>query len=195
MVIEERVLPPLETERLKLLPPQLVKPEMLLHYLTANRVFHEPWEPIRSEDYYTITSAETILCAQGVQTDSGSALHYYITRSGNDEIIGKISCTQIVPYPFHSTFVGYSLSHHHIHRGYMGEALRAVIAYGCRALNLHRFEANIMPGNRSSINVALSAGFVYEGFSPDYLMIKGEWEGHEHYVYINREWQDKPPEK
>ena len=64
--------------------------------------------------------------------------------------------------------------------------LHTVVPYA----NLHRFEANIMPGNHASIHVALAAGFTFEGYSPDYLMIRGVWEGHEHYVYINSGWRE-----
>ncbi len=189
MMTEGKRLPAIETDRLFLLPPSLIKIDHLVHYLVANRVFHEKWEPSRPESYYSLSSAQVLLQSQQEQVSSGSAIHFWITRKGGDEIIGKISCSQIVPYPFHSTFVGYSLSHLHIHRGYMGEALKAVVDFGCREYGLHRFEANIMPGNRASIRVALSAGFVCEGYSPDYLMIRGVWEGHEHYVYINRDWK------
>ncbi|MBN2858912.1 MAG: GNAT family N-acetyltransferase [Sphaerochaetaceae bacterium] len=187
---EHAAQPIIETERLVLIPPSLVKAEQLLHYLETNRAFHERWEPVREERYYTIPSVQELLDSQIRQVESFDALHFYLTHNGSDEILGKVSCSQIVPYPFYSTFVGYSLSHHHIHRGYMSEALRAVLGYGCTVRKLHRFEANIMPGNQASIHVALAAGFTYEGYSPDYLLIRGVWEGHEHYVYINSEWQD-----
>ncbi len=186
---ESATQPVIETDRLRLISPSLVRSEQLLHYLESNRSFHEPWEPVRSEDYYTLPSVQSLLSEQVRQMDSCSALHFYLTRPLSDDILGKVSCSQIVPYPFLSTFVGYSLSHYHIHRGYMKEALRAVVEYGCTVCNLHRFEANIMPGNQPSIHVALAAGFTFEGYSPDYLMIRGIWEGHEHYVYINSNWR------
>ncbi len=179
---------PLLTQRLVLLSPASVESTSLLNYLRANRVFHQPWEPTRDENYYTMPGVETLLAKQCEDIAAGSAIHYYLTKEGDSEIIGKVSCSQIVPYPFHSTFVGYSLSHTHTHQGYMREALDEVVSLGSLKYNLHRFEANIMPGNRASINVATSVGFILEGYSPDYLMIQGVWQGHEHYVYLNNRW-------
>ena len=53
----------------------------------------------------------------------------------------------------------------------------------------HLKMANIMVNNERSKKVVRSLGFTYEGTSPNYLFIRGRWEDHEHYVFLNRAWK------
>lgn len=48
-------------------------------------------------------------------------------------------------------------------RGYMGEIVPQVIAYGFGEMNLHRIEAIVEPGNEASRRLLLALGFGYEG--------------------------------
>jgi len=66
----------------------------------------------------------------------------------------------------------------------MKEGLSQVIRHAFDQLGLHRLEANIQPGNLASIALAQSTGFQYEGFSPRYLKISGEWCDHERWAVL-----------
>jgi ribosomal-protein-alanine N-acetyltransferase len=52
-------------------------------------------------------------------------------------------------------------------------------------IKLHRLEANIQPNNMSSKGLAKSVGLLYEGYSPKFLKINGEWRDHERWAIIN----------
>jgi len=69
-------------------------------------------------------------------------------------------------------------------RGYMKEGLYQVIRYAFDELELHRLEANIQPQNTASIRLAKSVGFCYEGYSPRYLRINGQWCDHERWAVL-----------
>jgi ribosomal-protein-alanine N-acetyltransferase len=69
-------------------------------------------------------------------------------------------------------------------KGYMKEGLSQVIRHAFEKLGLHRLEANIQPENLPSIGLAQSVGFKYEGFSPRFLKIKGEWCDHERWALL-----------
>ncbi|MBL8015997.1 MAG: GNAT family N-acetyltransferase, partial [Ignavibacteria bacterium] len=74
-------------------------------------------------------------------------------------------------------------------KGLATEAAAGVIEFAFCTLNLHRIEANIIPGNTASIKVAEKLGFVFEGASEKYLLINGEWQKHLHYALINDNWK------
>ncbi len=176
------------TDRLILTPPHEEKSDSLLTFYLHNRTFHAPFEYSKPDEFYTLSGINELLAHQVKDQDERRALFFTLSLKGSKEVIGTISCTNIIYGPFCSTFLGYRLSHDATHNGYMGEALRTVIDYGCNAYNLHRFEANIMPGNHASIRVVESLGFKHEGYSPAYLYIAGSWEGHNHYVFIHPHW-------
>ena len=178
----------LSTTRLILSPPHSEDSGRLLSFYLQNRTFHAPFEYIKPESFYTISGIKELLKQQIKEQDEKKGLYFTLTVKGSDEIIGTISCSNMIFGPFCSTFLGYRLSYNAIHHGYMGEALQSVLDFGCNCYHLHRFEANIMPGNRASIRLVESLGFIHEGYSPAYLYIAGDWEGHNHYTYINPNW-------
>lgn len=60
--------------------------------------------------------------------------------------------------------VGYLLHPDFWNRGYMTEALQALIPYAFYTLQLHSLEANVNPKNIGSIRVLEKLGFVQEGY-------------------------------
>ena len=75
----------------------------------------------------------------------------------------------------------------------MKEGLALLVRYAFDELELHRLEANIQPMNLTSIALAKSVGFRYEGFSPRYLKINGEWCDHERWTILSD--QDQFPDQ
>lgn len=71
--------------------------------------------------------------------------------------------------------VGYSLSRAHWNKGYMTEALNAVIAYSFRTLSLHRVEAQHETDNAASGAVMRKCGMRKEGTLRGRLYNKGKY--------------------
>ena len=69
----------------------------------------------------------------------------------------------------------------------MHDGLRLVLRFAFGPLGLHRLEANIQPGNESSVALVKGAGFRLEGYSPRYLKIAGRWRDHERWAILSED--------
>jgi len=105
-----------------------------------------------------------------------------------DKIIGIIGITNIVRGAFQAAYLGYNLAENRQGKGYMTEALSAVIELAFSALNLHRLMANYRPNNFASGKVLEKLSFQKEGFSEKYILVNGIWEDHILTALRNDEW-------
>lgn len=76
-------------------------------------------------------------------------------------LIGTIGFWRIIK-EHHRAEIGYMLLPEHFNKGYMTEAINAVIPYAFNEIKLHSIEANINPGNRASEAILIKTGFVKE---------------------------------
>ncbi|GHC46047.1 hypothetical protein GCM10010096_17020 [Alcaligenes pakistanensis] len=100
------------------------------------------------------------------------------------KVIGVVNINEIVAGAFQSAYLGYYGMQDFARTGLMTQVLRAAVDYAFSELGLHRLEANIQPGNAASIALVRRVGFKYEGFSPSYLCINGEWRDHERWALL-----------
>jgi GrpB-like predicted nucleotidyltransferase (UPF0157 family)/RimJ/RimL family protein N-acetyltransferase len=106
----------------------------------------------------------------------------YLVCDGLDNIVGVFNVSEIVRGAFQNAFLGFYGISSYANKGYMSTGLKLVQKKVFEELGLHRLEANIQPENIRSIQLVKNNGFRYEGFSPRYLKINGEWRGHEHWA-------------
>jgi RimJ/RimL family protein N-acetyltransferase len=88
--------------------------------------------------------------------------------------------------------IGYSLARTGWGRGYMHEALTALIAYGFGALELHRIEADVDPRNEASVRSLLRLGFRQEGLLRQRWIVEGEVSDSALFGLLRAEWQAGP---
>jgi ribosomal-protein-alanine N-acetyltransferase len=70
--------------------------------------------------------------------------------------------------------IGYALGREHWGRGYMREALTALLRFAFRTLDLNRIEADVDPRNRASIASLERLGFRREGYLRERYHVNGE---------------------
>lgn len=173
----------LQTSRLQLKTVNRERAADVLDFIVRNDEFWRIWEPAREAEFYTLEKQAEILAAESRSIADGSLFKVWLHQ--DDEMIGSIVISNIVRGVFQSAHVGYKLAQSHTGKGYMTEALSAVVGYCFDTLELHRLEANIMPRNKASMNVVKRLGFYEEGLAIKYLKINGVWEDHLHMVLRN----------
>jgi len=115
---------------------------------------------------------------------------YFLCLENTGEIVGTFNISGVVYGRFQSAYLGYEVFSPHENRGYMTAGFKLLISQAFDQLNLHRLEANIQPGNNSSIKLVSRIGFVKEGYSKNYLDVGGfGWKDHERWALVNPGWR------
>lgn len=73
-------------------------------------------------------------------------------------------------------------------KGYMKEALKAIVDYGFSEMNLHRIEAFIGSNNTASQRLVLGLGFVKEGCLREHYFNKTKFEDSEVYSLLKSDY-------
>lgn len=171
----------LKTERLILRPLELDDCSRLLQYVLDNESWLAPWEPVHPEVYFTLEGQSSILqhCEDDRRTGGGVLLGIFEQGDREQRLCGRVSISGIVRGIWQNGFVGYSIAAGCANKGYMTEALKQVVRYGFRELELHRLQASIIPRNKASLRVLENCRFRYEGRALRYLKINDVWEDHD----------------
>lgn len=176
-----------ETARLLLRTPVASDREAFLAARATNQTYLQPWEPLRAPESPDEGFARLLASAESDTTQRT----FVFSRNG--ELLGGVSISNIARGPFQNATIGYWLVETAQGKGYMQEAVLAMLAHAFKAahaggLGLHRVECNVMPRNARSIALARRVGFREEGFSPRYLQINGVWEGHLRFAMTAEDW-------
>ena len=84
--------------------------------------------------------------------------------------------------------LGYAMGREHWGKGYMNEALQALVAHAFEVMNLRRLEADVDPRNTASIRTLERLGFQREGFLRERWHVNGEIQDAIFYGLLHREW-------
>jgi [ribosomal protein S5]-alanine N-acetyltransferase len=166
------------TERVRLSVARRADAEALLAFQTENREHFQPWEPLRSDEFFTLPKTEQRLIAMEEQMANGSALHLLLRGALTGTLLGQCNFTNIVRGPFQACFLGFAIGSRYEGRGLMSEALGAAVDHVFSHYGLHRIMANHRPENVRSGNLLSRLGFEREGVARAYLKINGAWADH-----------------
>ena len=84
--------------------------------------------------------------------------------------------------------LGYAMAHAHWGKGYMNEALKALVSHAFEVMELRRLEADVDPRNAASIRTLERLGFQREGFLRERWHVNGEIQDAFFYGLLRREW-------
>ena len=166
------------TERLDLVILQPEEAPLLQNYWTENREHLAPWEPLRTDEYYTLRSMTELVVQRELQFRSRASACIAAISSANQNMVGACNFTNISFGVFQACNLGFSVHCGHVGKGMAHEMVIGGIKYAFEELNLHRIMANFMPRNERSRKLLETLGFEEEGYARSYLKINGLWEDH-----------------
>lgn len=151
--------------------------EELATVLSANREFLAPWDPIRSDDYFT---------AEGQRAGLETALEAYAREAmvplaivdEGGQLIGRVNINGITRGALQSAAIGFWMSQSHNGRGFASIAVAEAVAIAFKQLGLHRLQAETLLHNTRSQRVLDRNGFEPFAVAPAYLKIAGRWQDH-----------------
>ena len=149
--------PTLHTERLDLVE---IKQE---HLSDIFKVFSDN----RVTQFYNIVTLTKVEEAQKfidwyqTRFTDYAGIRWGVSLKGQSNIIGTIGFNNFTKR--HRANIGYDLQVDYWKNGYLTEALRLVIEFGFKQLEINRIEAEVMQGNNASEKILLKIGFKNEG--------------------------------
>jgi len=170
--------PVIRGERVILRAPQVWDYGPWAELRAESRHHLQPWEPSWPRDDLTKPAFKRRVRHHQREARADQGYAFLVLDAEDDRLVGGIALTNVQRGVTQSASLGYWLGRSELRRGYMADAVRAIIGFAFQNLHLHRLEAATQPANAVSIRVLERNGFVREGFARDYLRIDGIWRDH-----------------
>jgi [ribosomal protein S5]-alanine N-acetyltransferase len=138
-----------------------------------------PWTLLSQAQEYVARDVEAMA--------RGEFLRLGVIRRDNEMLIGTCSLFNIVEQ-CRRVEVGYGLAREAWGRGFMNEALRALLEYAFTTLDVNRIEADIDPRNAASAKTLERLGFRREGYLRERWIVNGEISDSALYGLLRSEW-------
>jgi ribosomal-protein-alanine N-acetyltransferase len=159
--------PVLKVGDLHLRPLQVGDEEALLQYLSDPAVLEHTSIPLPTLQSLAASVARDI-AAYRERTSFRLAL-----ADADDRVIGMCGFNNWSPLHKHAE-LAYELAPHYWGRGYMRNAVLAILQWGFAELGLNRVHAFVMTTNARSIRLLEHCGFVREGTLRQFRIARGE---------------------
>jgi len=178
--------------------PMLDAPRVRLRWLRANDVdalfaiFSDEammryWSTLPMKER---AEAEKYLASIHAGFADKTLFQWGVERKEDGEVLG--TCTLFsIHRPSMRAELGYCLRSPYWRKGYMGEALAALIDFAFGSLKLRRLEADVDPGNAASLRILERMGFVREGLLRERWDVGGQIGDTAFLGLLAREWRGR----
>jgi ribosomal-protein-alanine N-acetyltransferase len=164
--------------RVWLRPPQMSDYGPWAELRAISRAHLTPWEPAWPRDDLTKSAYRRRLRHYQREAREDLSYSYLIFEAGDDGLLGGLTLSNIRRGVTQAAAIGYWLGAPCAGRGFMTEAVLAVLPHAFDVLRLHRIEAAAQPDNIASVRLLERCGFAREGLARRYLKINGAWQDH-----------------
>jgi ribosomal-protein-alanine N-acetyltransferase len=151
----------------------------LVRLRVRNRAFNTPFEPRRSEGFFTPAGQRAEIVRDRDEWAADRMYAFAILDRDTDRIHGRVGLANIVRGAWDNATIGYFVDEAVNGRGFATEAVGLALRFAFGPGRLHRVQAAVMPHNLRSARVLAKNGFRREGFAPRYLRLAGSWRDHD----------------
>ena len=147
-----------------------------------NRDFLQPYEPLRSEGFFTAEGQREWIghTLEDARFDHAYAFGVFDPETG--AVLGHVALSNVSRGGWQNATIGYWVDQGHNGMGLATSAVRFAVAFAFDEVRLHRVQGAVMPRNIASVRVLTKNGFRHEGSALRYLQINGVWEDHDIYA-------------
>ncbi|MGH6890773.1 MAG: GNAT family N-acetyltransferase, partial [Dongiaceae bacterium] len=181
--------------------PTLAAPRVALRWVTeadagalygifSNRTVMRYWSTLPMSD---IAQASKLVADIHEGFRARRLFQWGVACLEDDQIIGTCTLFAINEAQGRAE-VGYVLGHEYWGRGYMNEALTALVDFAFGKLAMRRLEADIDPRNAGSMHAVERLGFRPEGLLRERWMVNGELQDSVVLGLLSHEWRSGPAE-
>lgn len=178
--------PQLQTERLLLRKQELKDAP----HLQQMRFSEQVMLYMDSDMHDDVQTSEAFISRNLESYEQKSGFFWAITAVETGSYLGDIILRKIDRSNARAE-IGYTLKPEFWRRGYMKEAMRAVLNFGFKDLQLHSIEANINPANNISRNLLLKTGFVKEAYFRENYYYNGRFLDSEIYSLLEKNFEQE----
>lgn len=168
----------IQTDRLDLRLPQLSDHKNWSQLRFESKEFLTPWEPTWSHDHLLRRPFINRVNWAKRSIQNGTAIPLFIINRNEGALIGAITLDNIRRGPNQTATMGYWIGLPYVRKGFMSEAISALVNYAFGTLDISRIESACLPENTPSRKVLEKCGFKYEGVAQAYIQIDGRWRTH-----------------
>jgi ribosomal-protein-alanine N-acetyltransferase len=178
--------PKIETDRLILKKIEVKDATSILNIFSNEEVMKYYGQfPIKS-----IEEAKSLITIFDENLKNNKGIRWGILLKEENRIIG--TCGYHNWNKKHSRAeIGYELSMDSWGKGYIKEALGAIIGYGYEVMNLNRIEAVVYPENKASIKSLINQGFKKEGVLEEYAFFRNAYQDLIMFSLLKKNWVKK----
>ena len=144
-----------------------------------------------SQPWASLDQATTLIHREQAELAAGSHLRLGVRLGREARLIGTCGFFSI-HLQCRRAKVGYGIARESWRKGYMAEALSALIEFGFGELNFNRIEADIDPRNVASARTLEKLGFLREGFLRQRWIVDGEVSDSALYGLLAEDWKCSP---
>ena len=143
-----------------------------------SRAFLSPWEPQWARDELTKGAFRRRLKRYAQESRNDTAYAFFVFRKEDETLLGGCTLSNVRRGVTQCCTLGYWIGERFARKGYMQDAIHALLPFIFQTLGLHRIEAACLPSNEPSKSLLIKTGFKQEGLARRYLQINGDWQDH-----------------